>query len=434
MQHVKNCRASLWSSYAALSIPLLLLLLGAPTSRASNGNGLPCLYEGVLRTDSSWYGYLANITIMTSGAMLYEFSYPADRCCHNILFYSDDQMAIISDRMNCFQKENLLRPEDDQVLRLTPRFSWSGCRMTHPNSIPTLSCSGGRSFSSTAYDGRPTTWYVAVSNCVGLNGLHLNYRLEVYGHIGDCKTATTTPVPTVPTYGMPTPKAVLVSAGKVPPPERKVNEEKLCIIESEVNVTSVWYGFLANMTLKKGGGFRFEFSYPAEMKTENVILYTHEDVNKIRGEHSCWQKEGIVRRKSQNVPDQIIDLNEDSSWNGCRSRNFSQVPEIVCSGERRFDRPRMLHLALSHCRSNKGLFLRYRLEVSGFVGDLCSGASSWWRQHVDALNPLSYAMLGILPGASSPLSLLLCCIWWFCVSSSVICLMQGHLTDLWPLR
>ena len=176
---------------------------------ASNGNGLPCLYEGKLRTDRSWYGYLANVTVVTTGSMLYEFSYPADKCCQNILFYSEDQMSIISARMNCWQKEYLLRPEDDQILRLTPRFAWSGCRMTHPNSIATYVCSGGRSFTSTAADDRATTWYVAVSNCAALQGLELSYRLEVFGHIGDCPHLLTSTIPTT-TVTVPPPKITLV--------------------------------------------------------------------------------------------------------------------------------------------------------------------------------------------------------------------------------
>ncbi len=64
--------------------------------------------------------------------LTFPLQYPADKCCENILFYLEDQMSILNARMNCWQKESLLRPEDDQILRLTPRFSWSGCHMIHP--------------------------------------------------------------------------------------------------------------------------------------------------------------------------------------------------------------------------------------------------------------------------------------------------------------
>jgi len=101
-----------------------LLLLVSPAS--STATGVPCVFEGHLKTDKNWYGYLANISVITTARMTFEFTYAADRCCQNVLFYTEDQTSIISARMNCWQKEYLLRPEDDQILRLTPRFSWSG--------------------------------------------------------------------------------------------------------------------------------------------------------------------------------------------------------------------------------------------------------------------------------------------------------------------
>jgi len=203
---------------------------GVAASAASSGSvgatSHACVYEGHLLTDKNWYGYLANITVMTTGRLTFEFVYPADKCCQNVLFYSEDQMAVINARMNCWQKEYPLRPEDDQILRLTPRFSWSGCHKTYPNNIAMYVCKGGRSFtvdhhrhqSGQPYqhrgqheqqqqqqgwrqgrrggDGvghghgtwgtrpahghnRPTTWYIALSNCGSLFGLELRYRMEV---------------------------------------------------------------------------------------------------------------------------------------------------------------------------------------------------------------------------------------------------------------
>jgi len=205
---------------------------GSAASSASVGaTSQACVYEGHLETDKNWYGYLANITVMTTGRLTFEFVYPADKCCQNVLFYSEDQMAVINARMNCWQKEYPLRPEDDQILRLTPRFSWSGCHKTYPNNVATYVCKGGRSFTVDHHrhqyggqqhqnydqhqqqprqgwgqdrrggdgvghgygswggdsDGRaghsrnrPTTWYVALSNCGSLYGLELRYRMEVY--------------------------------------------------------------------------------------------------------------------------------------------------------------------------------------------------------------------------------------------------------------
>lgn len=118
----------------------------------------------------------------TTGQLGFEFVYPADRCCQNILFYLDDQAAIIGPRMNCWQREYMLKPEEDQILRLTPSFSWSGCHVV-PSADELIGdvfvCKGGRSFSVDV--DRLTTWHVAVSNCATLTGIVLRYRLEVGG-------------------------------------------------------------------------------------------------------------------------------------------------------------------------------------------------------------------------------------------------------------
>ncbi len=114
-------------------LTLLFMFALLPLSAHSATNGIPCLYKGSLKSDRSWFGFLTNITIMNTGRMTFQFSYPAEKCCQNILFYLEDQVSILNARMNCWQKESLLRPEDDQILRLTPRFSWSGCHLSHPN-------------------------------------------------------------------------------------------------------------------------------------------------------------------------------------------------------------------------------------------------------------------------------------------------------------
>ena len=127
-----------------------------------------------------WYGYIANVSVRTTAQLSFEFVYPADRCCQNVLFYVDEQAAGIGPRMNCWQREYILRPEDDQILRLTPSFSWSGCHVVgsdSPDVDDLFVCKGGRSFS--VYADRLTSWYIAVSNCATLTGIELRYRLEV---------------------------------------------------------------------------------------------------------------------------------------------------------------------------------------------------------------------------------------------------------------
>ena len=350
---------------------LLRTTCGSPGVGILGGseNGLPCVYEGHLKTDRDWFGYLANITIMTTGRMSFEFSYPADKCCQNVLFYQEEQMSIINARMNCWQKEALVMPEDDQILRLTPTFSWSGCHLSHPNGLPTYTCEGGRSFTSTTGGVKPTSWYIAVSNCHSLMGLDLNYRLLVVGHIGECKQpyriATTTTIPPVPSPRV----------GQLGPENQapQISGDKVCVIEGTLNTTINWYGFLSNVSLNRGGGFKFRFSYPFSMQVQNVIMYNMQDVTKLNSDQSCWQKEGVIR--SRNVPEQIMDLSYRSSWNGCISKNGSGTRTLICAGQRRFDTPRRIYLAVSNCRSHSGVYLDYRFEVANYAGSLCSGAS-----------------------------------------------------------
>ena len=82
-------------------------------------NDIPCIYDGVIKTDLDWYGFLANVSIIYSGRIAFDFSYPVDRCCPSILFYMEEQISLLGSGMNCWQKESLLRHED-QFLRLTP--------------------------------------------------------------------------------------------------------------------------------------------------------------------------------------------------------------------------------------------------------------------------------------------------------------------------
>uniref|UniRef100_A0A3Q0RUP0 Transmembrane protein 145 n=1 Tax=Amphilophus citrinellus TaxID=61819 RepID=A0A3Q0RUP0_AMPCI len=78
------------------------------------------------------------------GRLDFWFRYPKSRCCQNILLYFDDssQWPAVYKRpeKNCYQKEAVLRPENNQVINLTTLYTWSGCVV--------LRCKGGRSFRS----------------------------------------------------------------------------------------------------------------------------------------------------------------------------------------------------------------------------------------------------------------------------------------------
>ena len=72
----------------------------ASSYRDAISSSVPCIHEGHLKTDRNWFGYLANITIVGSGRLTFEFIYPVERCCQNILFYRQDQLAVIGSSHN----------------------------------------------------------------------------------------------------------------------------------------------------------------------------------------------------------------------------------------------------------------------------------------------------------------------------------------------
>lgn len=253
--------------------------------RTGDASGLPCVYEGHIDTDKSWFGYIANISVRTTGQLGFEFAYPVQKCCQNVLFYTEDQLAVISPRMNCWQREYLLRPEDDQILRLTPSFSWSGCHKTDFGGIETFVCKGGRSFSVDASGDRLTTWHIAVSNCAAQQGIDLYYRLEIYGHVGDCLRV---PPPQPPqetgsslvgtgdggggggsrglssTLNPPAPKASLMP--REASNTRGAVDAETCVLQGRINSTKPWYGFVRNISLGTGGGYRYHFTYPQDLQ------------------------------------------------------------------------------------------------------------------------------------------------------------------------
>ncbi|CAG6014887.1 unnamed protein product [Menidia menidia] len=130
------------------------------------------------RNRSDWV-FLTRFCFLTDfGRLDFRFRYPKSRCCQNILLYFDDssQWPAVYKRpeKNCYQKEAVLRPENNQVINLTTRYTWSGCVVEGDGNEEVLSCVGGRSFRSV----RERWWYIALSKCGG-EGLHLEYEMKL---------------------------------------------------------------------------------------------------------------------------------------------------------------------------------------------------------------------------------------------------------------
>jgi hypothetical protein len=407
------------------------------------------VYEGHVQTTRDWYGYLANVSVMLTGRMTFEFSYPADKCCLSVLFYLEDQMGVINARTNCWQKEAVLSAENDQILRLTPRFSWSGCHMDYPRGLPTYVCQGGRSFTAgpNGQSDRPTTWYLAVSNCATLMGIDLHYKLKVYGQLGECKSGHRyDPMSSIDNSDDARPSAGLDAAPSNPHGSRStssgrggVNQKpgevyrpddsnrlswdntgeqndhpvrgskagvpsvgslsssssynvdesnpsqgRVCVIRGTLVTNHTWHGFIANISVGAGGGFRYNFAYPYDMQVQNVLLYADHDLARLRKtmantKEACVYREHVIR--PEDWLEKMLDLKFTATWNGCTSRNTSSRStgaglEVYCQSERRFDAPRKVYIAVSNCYSTNGLHLDYRFEVSGYEGRMsCSFAA-----------------------------------------------------------
>jgi len=190
--------------------------------------------------------------------------------------------------------------------------------MTHPGGLSTYHCEGGRSFtvdtmsSLAGYGqqagssvGRPSAWYIAVSNCAALNGLDLRYRLIVYGHVGDCPSPDDLTASSV--TGQSVRSSLLIQHDSLSTGRVTVSDDGTasCQLKGSINTTSPWHGFIANMSLARGGGFRFRFHFPttplhaSSPSALRVLLYRPEDVAKLSAEQMCWQKNAVIRQRHE---------------------------------------------------------------------------------------------------------------------------------------
>ncbi|XP_064155257.1 transmembrane protein 145 isoform X4 [Anguilla rostrata] len=105
--------------------------LAVVTSVLCVGSVLGKYVKGIVNTKEDWV-FLTRFCFLTDfGRLDFRFRYPKSRCCQNILLYFDDssQWPAVYKRpdKDCYQKEAVLRPENNQVINLTTRYTWSGC-------------------------------------------------------------------------------------------------------------------------------------------------------------------------------------------------------------------------------------------------------------------------------------------------------------------
>ncbi|XP_071029988.1 transmembrane protein 145-like isoform X2 [Oncorhynchus clarkii lewisi] len=155
-----------------------LLCLAVVSSVLCVGSVLGKYVRGIVNTKEDWL-FLTRFCFLTDfGRLDFRFRYQKSRCCQNILLYFDDssQWPAVYKKpdKDCYQKEAVLRPENNQVINLTTRYTWSGCVVEGEGDEEVLSCVGGRSFRSV----RERWWYIALSKCGG-EGLQLEYEMKL---------------------------------------------------------------------------------------------------------------------------------------------------------------------------------------------------------------------------------------------------------------
>jgi len=112
---------------------------------------------------------------------------------------------------------------------------------------------------------------------------------QVYGHVGDCggRSSTVDPTFLLSAAGADASASVGSSSsrgGSLTPREATfdtggggggglqrsaepaVDRPRVCVVAGDVVTTRDWYGFLRNLSLEAGGGYRFLFTYPSAMQ------------------------------------------------------------------------------------------------------------------------------------------------------------------------
>ncbi|XP_046979974.1 transmembrane protein 145-like isoform X1 [Schistocerca americana] len=153
--------------------------------------------------------------------------------------------------------------------------------------------------------------------------------------------------------------------------------------EEGILITSEKWAFVSRFCfLSDKGVFQYTIEYDKEYAVQNLLLYYDTpdqwpSVYRQDKEQTCEERESYL-----NVSlNQVVNLTEKYTNSGCRLRTLSDRKKIyVCQKKNLFisSRPRWWFLAISNCKSVKGLNLKYKfLMTNGPDGD-------FWHMHFSA--------------------------------------------------
>uniref|UniRef100_A0AC35FBQ3 GPR180/TMEM145 transmembrane domain-containing protein n=1 Tax=Panagrolaimus sp. PS1159 TaxID=55785 RepID=A0AC35FBQ3_9BILA len=123
--------------------------------------------RGILTSEKNWV-YLDRFCFVSQkGKFSYEFQYPASFAVESMYMYydtADQWKAAYNGSLTCQQRENILKPDNNQIIPLTPNAAFEDgakcIEITRFNNT-WYWCKGERSFFSM----RPRWWYIAIGNC-----------------------------------------------------------------------------------------------------------------------------------------------------------------------------------------------------------------------------------------------------------------------------
>ncbi|PFX15240.1 Transmembrane protein 145 [Stylophora pistillata] len=148
------------------------------------------------------------------------------------------------------------------------------------------------------------------------------------------------------------------------------------IVDGTIDIREDWT-FLTRFCYKDSvGELKYHFEYPESYATQNIFLYFDTQWPNVypKPEMTCLDKEDKVYRGNN----QVVNLTTSYVWSGCEKKQLLNKTYLECIGDRRFvsSRERWWYIAVSNCKSTKGLLLKYRLEMTN--GD------TFWRKHFSA--------------------------------------------------
>nr|XP_047130393.1 transmembrane protein 145-like isoform X2 [Hydra vulgaris] len=140
-------------------------------------NVICLIVEGNLITIQDW-SFIARFCYLSQdGAMTFNFEYPQDACCQEIILYFDDQWPHVypHPEMTCKEKVAVTIPKNNQIMNLD-LVSNSNCSLySQISDQPLLKCYGKRTIKAS----RARWWYIVVAKCQSKQGLSLKYSLEM---------------------------------------------------------------------------------------------------------------------------------------------------------------------------------------------------------------------------------------------------------------